>query len=129
MPRVSKESATGGGDFGMVLAHSEDLDGYTIDFLTLRENIDHRPLLKGLPDDQCQCPHWGYVFKGRLTFSYSGREEVFEAGDAFYALPGHAPVQNEPGTEYIQFSPAEEMQKTSEVIMRNVQALQTAPSA
>jgi hypothetical protein len=21
------------------------------------------PLLKGLPDDRCQCPHWGHLFK------------------------------------------------------------------
>ena len=21
------------------------------------------PLLKGLPDDRCQCPHWGFLFQ------------------------------------------------------------------
>jgi hypothetical protein len=31
-----------------------------VDFLTFREDFDATPLLKGLPDDQCQCPHWGY---------------------------------------------------------------------
>jgi hypothetical protein len=64
------------------------------------------------------------VFKGRLTFRYADREEVFEAGDAFYAPPGHVPVQNEPGTEYLRFSPSEELRRTSETIMENIQALQ-----
>src|SRR6186997_2129278 len=98
MPKVSEHSATQGGDYGIVLDRSEELEGYTVNFVTFREDIDHAPLLKGLPDDRCQCPHWGYVLKGRMTFRYADREEVFEAGDAFYAPPGHVPVQNEPGT-------------------------------
>jgi hypothetical protein len=34
------------------------------------------------------------------------------------------PVHNEPGTEYLQFSPADELRRTSEVIMQNMQAMQ-----
>jgi ethanolamine utilization protein EutQ (cupin superfamily) len=45
--------------------------------------------MKGLPDDRCQCPHWGYVVNGRLTFRYADREEISEAGDVFYTPPGH----------------------------------------
>ena len=121
---MSKDSATQGGDYGIVLDRCEDLDGYTVNFVTFREDIDHTPLLRGLPDDRCQCPHWGYVLKGTLTFRFADRDEVYAAGDAFYAPPGHVPVHNEPGTEYLQFSPVAELQKTSEVIMRNFQALQ-----
>jgi hypothetical protein len=124
MPKVSKDSASGGGDYGIVVDRSEDLDGYSVNFVTFREDVDHGPLLKGLPDDRCQCPHWGYVLAGTVTFRYADRDEVYAAGDAFYAPPGHVPVHNEPGTEYLQFSPAEELRQTSEVIMRNFQALQ-----
>jgi hypothetical protein len=124
MPKVSKDSASQGGDHGLVVERSEDLDDYTVNFVTFREDIDHTPLLRGLPDDQCQCPHWGYVIKGKMTFRFGGREEVFEAGDAFYAPPGHVPVHTEPGSEYVQFSPVDELRKTSEVIMRNLQAMQ-----
>ena len=124
MPKVSKESASQGGDYGPVVDRSEDLGGYTVNFLTFREDIDHAPLLRGLPDDRCQCPHWGYVFKGTLTFRFGDREEVFGAGDAFYAPPGHVPVRNEPGCEYLQISPTDELRRTSEVIMRNMQAMQ-----
>ena len=38
---------------------SDELDGYTVNFVSFRQDIDATPLLKGLPDDQCQCPHWG----------------------------------------------------------------------
>ena len=124
MPKVSKESASGGGDHGLVVDRAEDLEDYSVNFVTFREDLDHAPLLKGLPDDQCQCPHWGYVIKGKMTYRFGDREEVFEAGDAYYAPPGHIPVHNEPGTEFLQFSPAEELRQTSEVIMKNMQAMQ-----
>ena len=63
------------------------------------------------------------MFKGRLTFDCGDHEEVFEAGDAFYLGPRHIPTGSEPGTEYIQFSPADDLNVVSEVITRNAQAL------
>lgn len=129
MPKVSRDSATRGGDYGAVLDRNDEVDGYWIGFTSFREDVDATPLLKGLPDDRCQCPHWGYVFSGKVTFRYADHEEVFEAGDAFYTPPGHVPVVNEPGTEFLMFSPADELRKTDAVMMRNMQALQSAPSA
>jgi len=95
-----------------------------VNFTSFAVDMDQTPILKGLPADRCQCPHWGYVTKGRFTFRSGDREEVFEAGDAFYLPPGHVGVGNEPGSEMVQFSPAAELKKTSEVIMRNMQAAQ-----
>lgn len=123
MPKVSRESAQVE-DHGPVEDRHDDIEGYTVSFVSFREDIDATPLLKGLPDDQCQCPHWGYVTKGRLTFSFGDRDEVFEAGDAFYTPPGHIPVQHEPGSEMVLFSPAEELKATEEVMMKNMQAMQ-----
>src|SRR5438552_3029015 len=37
--------------------------------LSLPAGTDLAPLLKGLPNDLCSCPHWGYVFKGRMRVS------------------------------------------------------------
>src|SRR5881398_1237515 len=124
MPKVSKDSADHKDDHGPVLDLHEDVGGYTINFLTFREDADGTPLTRGLPDDRCQCPHWGYVLKGTVTFRFSDRDEVYQAGDAFYAGPGHVPVRNEPGTEYLQFSPADDLRKTDEVIMRNMRNMQ-----
>jgi len=124
MPKLSRETATRGGDQGPVTDHNDDLDQYTVNFATFKQDIDATPLLKGLPDDKCQCPHWGYVLKGRLTYRLGDSEEVFTAGDAFYLPPGHIPVGNEPGSEFVQFSPAEELRQVSETIMKNMQAMQ-----
>jgi len=124
MPKVSRDSATQGGDFGPVVDRSDELEGYSVNFTTFHEDIDATPLMKGLPDDRCQCPHWGYVVAGKLTFRYADREEVFEAGDAFYTPPGHVPVKHQPGTEIVFFSPAEELRKTEAVMMKNMQVMQ-----
>jgi hypothetical protein len=124
MPKVSKESATQGADHGPVDDRSDELEDYTVNFVTFRQDIDATPLLKGLPDDRCQCPHWGYVIKGRITMRYADREEVFEAGDAWYAPPGHVPVQHEPSTEIVQFSPTEPLRETEAAMAKNMQAMQ-----
>ena len=125
MPKVSKESAAHVEDHGPVEDRHEDVDGYTINFVSFREDIDGTPLLRGLPGDSCQCPHWGYVLKGRLTFRFADHEEVFEAGDAFYLPPGHVPLADA-DSEYVQFSPAEPLRETEAAMMRNMQAMQGA---
>jgi hypothetical protein len=125
MPKVSKKSAAQQDDHGPVFDRHEDVDGYTINFVSFNQDIDGTPLLKGMPDDRCQCPHWGYVTKGRLTFRFADHEEVFEAGDAFYLPPGHIPLADA-GSEYVQFSPAEELREVSETIVRNMMEMQRA---
>ena len=126
MPKVSRDSASQVNDYGPVAERREDLEGTAVQFLTAKQDLDATPLMKGLPDDRCSAPHWGYVFKGRLTFDCGDHEEVFEAGDAFLLGPGHIPIGSEPGTEYLQFSPADDLQIVSETIMRNAQAMQEA---
>ena len=90
---------------------------------TFPGGLDTAPLFKGLPDDRCQCPHWGYVLKGRVRVRYPDREEVIEAGDAYYLEPSHTTVFEE-DTEVIEFSPKGEYQKTMEVAARNIAAMQ-----
>jgi hypothetical protein len=123
MPKVSKESAAHVEDHGIVEDRHEDIGGYTVNFVSFRQDVDTTPLLKGLPDDSCPCPHWGYVLKGRMTYRFADREEVFEAGDAFYVPPGHVPSV-EAGSELLQFSPSEELRRVDETMMKNMQALQ-----
>jgi hypothetical protein len=126
MPKVSRESATMGGDYGPVTDKADEIEGYRVGFTTFRQDIDATPLLKGLPDDMCQCPHWGYVASGKVTFRFPDRDETYGTGDAFYTPPGHIPVKHEPGTELVMFSPADELHKTEVVMMKNMKALQPA---
>ena len=102
--------------------------GYAIEFGTFTQAIDSTPMLKGLPNDQCHCPHWGYVLKGKVTFTVDGREEAYEPGDAFYVPPGHL-QRADSGTEYLQFSPAKQMAEVEQQIMKNMEAMQGAPQS
>jgi hypothetical protein len=44
--------------------------------LAVPAGFDDAELLKGLPNDACQCEHLGYFFKGSLRFRYTdGCEE------------------------------------------------------
>ncbi len=102
--------------------HFSELDGYTVGFETYTADADMAPLFKGLPDDRCQCPHWGIVLKGRLTYRYGdGTEDTIGEGEAYYAKPGHTPYLHA-GTEVVEFSPTTELQQTVEVISRNMEA-------
>ena len=100
-------------------------DDLHVGFETYRTGFDLAPLLTGLPEDCCQCPHWGVVLKGQIRVRYADREEVVDAGDAYYMPPGHVPVM-EPGTEIVEFSPKDPYRTTMGVAARNYEALQHA---
>src|SRR5215218_8871250 len=125
MPKASKQTASQVEDMGVMEGRYEELGGYTVGFESFRDQADATPLFKGLPDDRCQSPHWGYVVKGRLTLRYADREEVYESGDAYYAPPGHVPVIDA-GTDLVEFSPTEEYGRTMETVALNLAALQGA---
>jgi hypothetical protein len=125
MPKVSKATAKKE-EFGPVTDLNDEVDGYRIGFATFHEDIDGTPLMKGLPGDMCQCPHWGYVLRGRIVFRDADHDETYEAGDAFYTPPGHIPVKHEPDSEVLMFSPADELAKTEAAIERNFAALRPA---
>jgi hypothetical protein len=124
MPKVSKDTASQVEDMGVMEGRYENLDGYVVGFEHFREDADATPLFKGLPDDRCQSPHWGYVVNGSVTFKYADHDETYETGDAYYAPPGHIPVIKA-GTEVIEFSPTDLYGQTMEAITRNLAALQT----
>jgi hypothetical protein len=123
MPAFSKDTAPKVEDLGPAVDHQGELDGYTAEFVTIRQGHSLAAMLKGLPGDSCQCPHWGYLFAGTLTVTYADREEVYQAGDAYYMSPGHVPTAAT-GSEFIQFSPTDELAVTLKAMQANVEALQ-----
>jgi hypothetical protein len=92
---------------GVELRMAEIGGGMTTAFVRVPKGADFRPALAGLPGDLCQCPHWGYVLKGRLKMHTPDGEQVYEAGQAVYWGPGHAPEALE-DSEYVDFSPTDE---------------------
>lgn len=81
--------------------------GMSTAFVRVPQGADLRPALVGLEGDLCQCPHWGYLLKGRVKMHTQGGEHVYEAGQSFYWAPGHAPEALE-DSEYVDFSPTDE---------------------
>jgi hypothetical protein len=99
--------------------------GMMVERGTFRQQVDAAPLYAGLPDDRCQCPHWGYVIAGELHFRYADREEVYRAGDAYYVPPGHTTVIGA-GCEYVEFSPADGYRETAAAAERNLAVMRGA---
>jgi hypothetical protein len=121
MPKLSKNSAPHVEEGPILVGRYGELDGYTVGFEQYLADADGTPFFRGLPDDRCQSPHWGYVIRGSVTFRYADAEETFETGDAYYAPPGHVPVVTE-GTELVEFSPTGAFRETMEVVSRNIEA-------
>jgi hypothetical protein len=75
---------------------------------------------RGLPDDRCQCDHWGYVFSGSFRVTYlDGPEEIVRAGDAYHLRPGHFVQTLEP-VELLELSPADEHDRTMATLAANM---------
>jgi hypothetical protein len=96
-----------------------------VGYETYLADFDDAELLKGLPDDRCPCPHWGYLLAGRLTVRYPDHDEIVEAGDVYYMAPGHS-MAAKAGTVAIEFSPLEEFRKLMEVAGPNWERAQAA---
>lgn len=88
----------------------------------LPKGLDLAPLFRGLPDDLCQCPHWGYLLRGRVRVTYADREESIAPGDCFYLPAGHLPHFEE-DSEWIMFSPRGAHKETAEAVRRNKAAM------
>ena len=116
MPHASKQSASEHETVEGYEGHFEHFQGgWTVGFETYTEDADLAPFFRGLPNDECQCEHMGYVIKGKVGFRSGDGEETFEAGDAYYVGPGHTPILSA-GTEVVEFSPTEKLGQTLEVV-------------
>lgn len=122
MPQASKATASQVESMEGFEGRYEDLGGYTVGFESYSADMDAAPIFQGLPDDRCQCPHWGYVVKGKIGFRYADREETYEAGDAYYAPAGHTPILYE-GGEVVEFSSTDKLGQTMEVVKKNIAAM------
>jgi hypothetical protein len=119
MPRTTKAEAPVAVDEDVLEGRYVELDGYTVSFETFKKDFDPAPLFTGLPDDRCQCPHWGVVVSGRIVFRYTDHDETFRAGDAYYGAPGHLPLVFA-GSEVVEFSPTEQLKQTMSVVQQNM---------
>ena len=122
MPRIAKHEITDVETLPGYEGRFAEVGEYTVAFESYSADADLSPLFAGLPEDRCQCPHWGIVLKGKLIYRTDEGEEEIGAGQAYYVGPGHLPVLTA-GTEVVEFSPTAALQETFEVVMKNVAAL------
>ncbi len=92
--------------------------------VSLPAGTDLAPLLQGLPNDLCPCPHWGYIIKGRIRITYADQEEFLGAGDLYYWPPGHTGLVEE-DVEFVEFSPPAEHEAVLNHVKRTAAALAT----
>lgn len=119
MPSANRLSTPVSLDEEVIEGRYAALADYTVGFETYKEDVDPAPFFAGLPDDRCQCPHWGVVTSGQVTFRWADHEETYVEGDAYYAGPGHLPLMTA-GTSVVEFSPTAALNATMAVVQRNL---------
>lgn len=119
MPKLNKKDAPDVIELEGYEGRLGELGDFTVAFERYTADADLSPLFKGLPDDHCQCPHWGVVLKGKLEYHSADGDIVVEAGEAYYVPPGHLPYLYA-GTEVIEFSPTKQLHETLAVIEKNM---------
>jgi len=100
-----------------------DVSGYTGisgEYFTLSAGVDTTPLFQGLDGNLCQCPHWGFVLRGRLTTTDAqGAQETVTTNDLFYWPPGHN-VKVDADAEIVMFSPQREHSRVIDHMIEKV---------
>jgi len=121
MPSANKMTTPVSVDLPVLQGRYAELADYTVGFETFPEDLDPAAFFHGLPDDRCQCPHWGVVQSGQITFRWADREETYGAGDVYYAPAGHLPLITA-GTSLVEFSPTDNLGHTMSVVEANLAA-------
>jgi hypothetical protein len=84
---------------------ASDYGSLAAEYFSLGAGTDIAPLLKGLDDDACHAPHWGFMISGEVVLAYTdGSQETYAGNDLFYWPPGHS-VRVVKDAEVILFSP------------------------
>lgn len=73
MPSANAESTPVDLDLDFIEGRYTTLGDYTVGFETYKQDYDPAPFFVGLPEDRCQCPHWGVVTAGSITYRFADR--------------------------------------------------------
>lgn len=107
------------GSDGFRTIHWGDMElGYT----TVHAPLDCSEMYRfgKLPGGVCPCPHYGYLFEGRMRAIYPGSDwpdEVIEAGEAFFIPSGHVLKYEEP-TRVFELNPAHALQMCMDAMQK-----------
>jgi hypothetical protein len=129
MPHSKLEDLPSGGERWPALGHEGfrtvhwgDMEvGYT----TLNSTLDCTEQYKwgGLPGGVCPCPHYGFLFEGRIRVKYPDTDwpdEVIEAGEAYFVPSGHVLVYETDKTRCFELNPAHALGSCLDAMQRAV---------
>jgi hypothetical protein len=105
---------------GTIMRGLPGYGGMAVAFNEVPAGTDFSPLLQGLKNDSCHCPHWGYLVDGEMLVKYDdGTEERLTAGDVFYLPPGHTALV-EKDLKFLDFSPEKELKEVMDHIAKKL---------
>lgn len=108
------------------LTNISGLAGMSIGYVDVPAPADFSPLLKGLPHNMCNSPHWGYVIDGSMKVKYAdGKEDIFKAGEVFY-MPAPHTGSIDKSVKFVDFSPDEEYSVLMDQIAKNIAMAQNS---
>lgn len=113
-------------DTDVVTVREAELGEMQLSVETYHETFDTAAITKGLPDDRCQCPHWGYVLDGEAVVRWTDGEETIQAGEAYYLGPAHNATMTA-GTRLVNFSPRDDYREMMAVMARNLERSDVNP--
>jgi len=126
MPHCKPEDLPNGGDrwpaIGREGFRTVQWGDMEVGYTTVHEPLDCSEQYKfgGLPGGVCPCPHYGYIFEGRMRARYPGSDwpdEVIEAGEAYFIPAGHVLIYEEP-SKVLEINPAHALQTCMDAMQR-----------
>jgi hypothetical protein len=136
MPHSKLEELPNGGDrwpaIGREGFKSTQWGDMEVGYTTVHAALDCSELYKhgGLPGGVCPCPHYGYIFEGRMRAQYPGSdwpEEVIEAGEAYFIPSGHVLIYDEP-SKVFEINPAHALQMCMDAMQRAAEKAAVSPT-
>lgn len=84
-----------------------DADGLATCLVRLDAGVKTDPLFAGVPEDRCQCAHWGYIISGTMRVHSAHGARDYVAGETYYWAPGHN-LEALSDAEYLEITRSDE---------------------
>jgi hypothetical protein len=106
---------------GMKMHMQDGLGGMAVTYMETAAMPASPNLFEGLPNNSCNCPHWGFMLKGSLHIKYDSGEEVeVHTGEVFYFKSGHIGWTDKESA-WLDFSPENELKEVLAHIGKKMQ--------
>ena len=121
MAKASKVSASDHVEAEGFEGHYAELGGTTVGFERYSADADMTPLFVGLPDDRCQCEHWGYVFEGKIVYHTTTETRSSWPAKRTSSDPD-TPRRSSRAPRWSSSVPTDRLNETMEVVTKNMEA-------